>query len=338
MSRAGVAKAVADLQQLKKLGLVRTQGRRNLMFDCPFHSSNKRQDTPSFGIHIETGEWNCFNPMCGMKGPSVQVLFSRLTGIPEEEANIMIPAGLGATDDLRRKLAGIKDEEATAPMAPYPVTTLIGDTPAAVAYMKRRVIPAEVWERLGLCFAAADRMRSDFVVGGPTVSGNRIIFPIELEDGKGFMGRSLVDSCDIPKWRPIANTGPIFYDPLGILTGIYSTSWVLLVEGEFDAAACVREGLPVLGCFGSKIGLEKAVQLQAFDRIVTLFDGDSAGIEGAKQFMDQFGAILTGRIKTTSLPTHMDPAKLPVGFGDAIRKMATVKTSFSDRLKGKLHG
>ena len=228
MSRAGVAKAVADLQQLKKLGLVRTQGRRNLMFDCPFHSSNKRQDTPSFGIHIETGEWNCFNPMCGMKGPSVQVLFSRLTGIPEEEANIMIPAGLGATDDLRRRLAGIQDDEATIPMAPFPATVPIEDAPEAAAYMKRRGIPPEVWARLGLRYAPADRLKSDHAVNGPTVSGKRIIFPIELPDSRGFMGRSLVDNCDIPKWRPIANAGPIFYDPLGILTGVYPTLFSLI--------------------------------------------------------------------------------------------------------------
>lgn len=53
---------VLDYLQRKGLSRIRMNG-RNAMACCPFHDDRD----PSFGVNIDTGEYNCFG--CGVKGP-----------------------------------------------------------------------------------------------------------------------------------------------------------------------------------------------------------------------------------------------------------------------------
>jgi hypothetical protein len=336
MSKTAIAKILLDLQKLGKIDAPRKRTRKNLSFDCPFHSKGKRQETPSFGVHIETGEWNCFNPSCGRKGPSIQALFATLTGTAQAEVEAIFPVDMGATDDLRDRLSG-KDKENLIPraMAPYPGVKLISDYPEAVAYMTKRKIPEWVWSKLGLRYCPSPRMSMGYK-GNITVGGKRIVFPIYFNQGNiGFLGRSILPD-PLPKWRPIENTATFFYDPLNLLGSIQRE--VVLVEGEFDLAACVREGLPTMGCFGARIGEMRAHLLQQFDKIFIMFDGNQAGQAGIHRAMADHGRLLNGKLFPFKIPEGYDPAELPLGFGASVRAKFNEKKSFSDTLKGKLHG
>lgn len=335
MSRAGISQVLADLQKLGKLGPMRRRGRYNHSFDCPFHSKGKRQSTPSFGVHVETGEWNCFNPTCARKGPSIQALYAALTGKPQDEVEAMFPADAGATDDIRAKLKAEPDKDLPAPMAPFPRTVPIQSDAAAATYMASRRIPQKVWEAMGLSFAPAPRLAAGFT-GSATFGGRRIIFPIELPGAMGFMGRA-IGPDRTAKWRPISNVGKLFYDPLGILKRPIPPQNVVLVEGEFDVAACIRESLDVLGCFRAGVGPEIAPVLQRFDRVMTMFDGDKAGWEATVAFQAAHGKMLRGRILTYRLQQNADPAGLPIGFGQAVRAKFNEKVSFADSLRSRLH-
>lgn len=338
MSRAAVEKVLDDLEKLGKLDRPRRRGRKNITFDCPFHSKGKRQETPSFGVEAETGEWNCFNPSCGRRGPTVQVLYAYLTGTAEAEVEAIFPQDFGATDDLRRKLSSGEDLS-PRPMAPYPATIDISDSPEARAYMERRRIPRAIWERLGLRYCPAERIRSSFDDNN-TVGGRRIIFPIKLPGGRfGFMGRSIGEDR-VPKWRPISNTFGVFYDPLGMLdpSPVMGNDCAVLVEGEFDLAACVREGLPVISCLGARLGIERAPLLEKFNRVMLLFDGNKAGREGRARAVYECGRLLGHRLCWFDIPEGYDPGSLPLNFGAAIKARLAHRPSFSDTLKGRLHG
>jgi len=334
MSRT-VELVIADLQRIGKLKAPRKRGRKNWNFDCPFHSPDQRQDTPSFGIRIETGQWNCFNPACGRKGPTIQALYAALTGVPEEEAQAVFPSDLGATDDLRARLNGKVDPHDPQIMAPYPQTIAIRNSPEAVAYMKHRGIPEQVWDRLELAYAFDKRLAAS-LDGKTAMHGKRIIFPIVLPNGRrGFMGRSIHED-PVPKWRPIENTGTFFYDPLRLIGS--KAREVVLVEGEFDLAACVRENLPTMGSFGANIGADRIHLLEQFDRIVLFYDGDQAGRDGMKRAVAESRKVLGERLMTIECPWGYDPAKLPIGFGRTIDAHLKKKVSFLDTLKGRIHG
>lgn len=304
------------------------------MFDCPFHSKGKRQDTASFGVQVETGGWNCFNPECGRKGPSIQSLYARLTGTAEEQVETLFPKDLGATDDLRRRLTSSNPQAAARALAPFPKVASIQDHEAARAYMRGRRIPESVWAKLGLGYCPDARMAGEYGTR-TTMGGRRIVFPIRLPDGSmGFLGRS-IGADPVSKWRPIENTGTFFYDPLGLIGS--GAREAVLIEGEFSLAACVRESLPPLGCFGSRIGRDRFHLLHQFDRIVTLFDGDKAGREGQRASFAEAPADLRRKLVAIELPEGHDPASLPAGFGNAVRAKLSHVTSFAETLKGRLH-
>jgi hypothetical protein len=337
--RSDVERVIADLQKAKKLGQPRSRGRRNIMFDCPFHSPGKRQSTPSFGIEVNTGEWNCYNPGCGRKGPRIQILLSVLTGVPEEEANVLVPPTLGATKELRRRLGKDRDPLEGPPrlLAPWPKMKLIYDDADAKAYMAHRRIPPWVWDRLRLQYAHEPRIQSGFKKG-PTIGGRRIVFPMVMgSTGIGFMARSIARD-PLEKWRPISSTEEMFYDPLGFVAGGDTWPLVFLVEGEFSLAACVREGLPVICTLGSTVSAWKAAQLQRFDRIVPLFDADAAGRKGRDNLWHHHGAALKGRlVNVPDFPEGHDPASVPPGFGPGLLHYVGKVHKFSDRLKRALH-
>ena len=334
--KSGIEKILLQLEKGGHIDAPRRQGDKNWTYDCPFHSKGVRQSSPSFGVHAETGQWNCFNPDCGRKGPSIQVLYAYLTGTPEEEAKAVFPSDAGATDDLRKMLLGSDDNKEPRIMAPFPKAGLIREYPAAVEYMERRRIPEWVWLKMGALYAPEKQ-----IIGTmdrrTTMGGRRIIFPIRLPNGQlGFMGRSIYRD-EINKWRPIENTGTFFYDPLGLLSGEPTSRSVVLVEGEFDVAACIREGLPVIGCFGARIGNNRAHLLQRFDRILMFFDGDDAGFTGAKKSLKECKHTLGDRMIMYCAPRDSDPGKLPNGFGPRILAKLNDKPSFLDTLKGKIN-
>jgi DNA primase len=126
----------------------------------------------------------------------------------------------------------------------------------------------------------------------------------------------------------------MFYDPLGLLS---NPTDVVLVEGEFSLAACVREGLPTMGCFGSNLGPWRAAALQRFNSVLILFDGDKAGNEGRMLAFAEHGQLLKGKLRSFKLPDGHDPASVPSGFGPTIRAKLTETVPFFDTLRGRLN-
>lgn len=305
---SAVVEVLDRLQKLGKLPAPRRRG-KNYIYDCPFHSPGKRQDTASFGVHSDTGEWNCFG--CHRRGPSIDALYSVLTGIPVKAAQAILPrpAQPGIKDVLAKlKVAALVPE----PMEAFPRTVAIAQSKEATAYMHRRGIPPWVWDKLGLLYACANQKL-----------GRRIIFPMALPGGKvGFMGRAIDASEKIQKFRPISNLENYFYDPLGVLAPGGNREMVVVVEGEFSLAACVREKLPAVCPLGSSLGAVRLQMLYGFETVYSFFDGDEAGHDGTQKILAaarKLDPVFAHRIQVLKMPRGQDPATLPPGFGDQIR-------------------
>lgn len=343
---AGVMEVLEKLQKMGKLPAPRRVG-KNVIYDCPFHSAGKRQDTASFGVHATTGAWNCYNPDCHSRGPEIYSLYAALTGIKIRAAKAILPrVDQPVVNEIRQKLtAGVSD--VPEPLAPLPHTVFIYDNPEATDYMASRRIPHRVWNDLGLMYAPDARIPSAYLAetGGrvPTVTGRRIVFPMRLPGGKtGYMGRSIDANAKVAKFRPISNLANYFYDPLGILDNPGEHKRVFLVEGEFSLAACVREGLPAVCTLGSSLGAGRLKALYGFDSIVVFYDGDQAGQAGAADILAsarRLDPTFARRIEVVKTSFNQDPANLPTGFGKMFFKTTEVRTaSLVDRFRRRLHG
>jgi DNA primase len=242
------------------------------------------------------------------------------------------PKGM-SVDFLREKIisAGISDERSPRPLQPFPEFKPIEHFPEAISYMKSRDIPEETWNEMGLGYWPEHFMPTwkgqipswiSKERAFAKIPGKRVLFPIRHEGMTvGYSGRNVKNQA--PKiYRPVENIGGIFLDPWNILENHREKEfpWVLLVEGEFDAAACVREKLPVLACFQAHLGEKRARKLLDFREIIVFFDPDESGDKGAKEAHDILKPMFTGKIRRFRMREGGDPGSMPVGFGNMVRK------------------
>jgi DNA primase len=319
---------IDDLQDRDLLGALRGRSGDNLMYSCPFvenHGGKTWQKSPSFGIRDTdapgrpAGSWNCFSCHAGSR--DIADLWSLLTGQTAEEAEeqfsqaeILIDTVLKAVHKLDEKI-----NLATECLTDWPTSSAIDSTPLARDYLLGRGIPAEMWTRFGLEWFGGETMPPRKDKDKSSVRGNRVIFPIWWGGRRiGYSSRAVGYETDLKYYRPVSNMQTLLYDPSDVLLGDHKL--VFVVEGEMDCLACIREGLPAVGSFGSGLTRHQAKTLSRFRQVVFLYDADKAGIRGVARIQDMFGGMLKWR--ALWLPKGEDPASMPPGWGKRVLELA----------------
>lgn len=144
---------------------------------------------------------------------------------------------------------------------------------------------------------------------------NRLIFPIKNSKGDvvGFGGRALgkddsVKYLNSPESK-VYNKGHILYNFDRARKSIRDTETVVLVEGYMDCVAVEQAGLPnVVAPLGTALtGDHVRALLRSAKKVVTLLDGDKAGIQASWRSMDLFLQIAGFAVQGVHLPDSQDP-------------------------------
>lgn len=271
---------------------------------CPFHG----EKTPSFNVNQPKQIFHCFG--CGKGGNVITFLMEmdRLN-FPEtverlaERAGIAIPKDQAAQQAESRNDIYLKinayalwyfENESSQSVKVHEYlrnrglddqtikTFSLGYAPPTgqglVKYLEGKKVPFRLVEDLGLARRRDDGSSYDFF-------RDRLIFPISNKNGKiiAFGGRDL--SGDSPAKYINSQESPVYFKGRELYgfkqakDEILSKKEVIIVEGYMDVLACHQLGLKnVVAPLGTSL-TEKQVQIlrRMTERIVLMFDGDSAG-------------------------------------------------------------
>ena len=338
MNSVVVKQAILDLQHRGLLGAAATHNLNDDFFSCPFywkHGGRKVQNTPSFSIAIDgknIGAWNCYNPACGECGRDIYSLYAKLRKITAWDAKDALDTVETPLEQFYIMLANIGGdrEKRMSEQTARPHTIDIKDSSEALAYINSRNIPEDVWRRAGLRYCPDDRMpaRTDKEASSSkfsSVEGRRIILPISHKGIEiGYSSRAIDDNNTPKYWRPIANVNQTLYNPMNITPEL--SDFIVVVEGEFDTLACLREGLPTMGSFNASLSQRQASILALFKHVYLAYDMDSAGLSGMRRVSKKWGDFFN---YSFVFYNAKDPGKLPVGFGTTF--FDNVKTELPDK-------
>jgi DNA primase len=329
-SQTDIVDVVGDYVRLKKRG-------SNFVGLCPFHT----EKTPSFNVNPARDIYKCFG--CGVGG-DVFNFVSETEGLsfPEsvrllaDRAGITIPDESGPDEDAsetdgiyhalrfaaRTFFNSLTQTEGGAPAREYLLqrgmtadsvkTFGVGYAPDAWDSLTREAeetkIEIEFLEKAGL---AIPRKGGD---GHYDRYRKRVIFPITSHVGKiiGFGGRVL-DPEDEPKY--INSPETLVYSKSKVLYGLFQArnpirkrEEALLVEGYTDVIALHQAGVDnAVATCGTALTVEQVHLLSRYaNRIVLLYDSDSAGVRAAFRAID---LILEHGIgaSAVALPKGHDP-------------------------------
>jgi DNA primase len=314
---------------------------------CPFH----REKTPSFHVNPERQIFKCFG--CGIAGsafrflqeheklefPEAVELLARRAGIRLETRSaasadsglplltqaldfacsffaerLRSPAGAGARTYLAsRRIPDALAAEFRLGFAPPDGRSLM--TAAEKAGLARPVLV-----RAGLVYDGGNGLPPRDMFRG------RLVFPIHDALGRvvAFGARALDDSK--PKYLNTPET-PLFRKSR-LLYGLHlakpelrEDAPLILVEGYTDVMAVRAAGLPnVAAPLGTAFTREHVQLIRRYtQRVVLLFDGDSAGVQAAERAADLlFQEDLDGAV--APLPEGVDPADYVFsGHGEDLR-------------------
>lgn len=320
---------------------------------CPFH----HEKTPSFQVSPDKQFFYCFG--CKEHGNAIDFVMKRdridfveALKLLAEKANVELPKfrGQGGSSGERQLLL-----DAQSAAGAY-FTSLLNQPMGQVAreYLAKRGFTQETIQRFGLGVAApgwdgllTSPMMRKFPPEVLLKAGlvklnearrsyydtfrNRLMFPIRDEQGRviAFGGRVLPGSDDPAKYLNSPETA-IFSKSrcaYGLDLGrqrIVETRTVVIVEGYTDAVMCHQYGVSnVVSALGTALTPQHISLLRRFaDRIVLLFDPDSAGDMAVNRAVELF---LTQPIEIliATLPEAVDPdeyllAHGPEGFDQVI--------------------
>lgn len=140
---------------------------------------------------------------------------------------------------------------------------------------------------------------------------NRVVFPIQSDDGRIVGASCRANGSVLPKWK---------HYPAGIKTGniLYNLSFCIIqgfkevhiCEGIVDVINLKRIGVLNAVCtFGCRVTKEQSLLLMKyFETIIVAFDNDVAGINGAKKVIEQYKSIFN--IKVLDLIEFNDVGEL----------------------------
>ena len=303
--RVDIVQLVGERVPLRKAG-------RSYSGLCPFHS----EKTPSFSVDPDRRTFHCWG--CGEKGDVFDWMM-KIDGVDKadalkalaERAGIELTGGRPPEEREREKrLLAAHDT------AHFYFRQALRGTPkgkAAAEYVAGRGIDLKALEQFGVSYApdlpdgllAYLRKKGysdeEVISSGLVVQTERGIFDrfrdrliVPIRDARGriiaFGGRAMRDD---QRGKYINSPQTLLFNKSGTLYALDAAkaearrqSEAVIVEGYFDAIACHQAGLTnVVASMGTALTEDQYRSLEAMnlDRVVVLFDGDSAGERSAEK-------------------------------------------------------
>lgn len=347
-SRSSIVDVVGEHVRLKRKG-ARYWGL------CPFHG----EKTPSFTVNPDRNLYHCFG--CGASGNVFGFLMRHDgLSFPEavrrlaEKAGVEIPES-GEDSEVaraRREKRDIYFEATELAQRYYRAVLKSGRYPEPLRYLEARGIDADTAEAFGLGYAPPDWSALIDAVGKKGITSatlemaglaqprressghidrfrNRVMFPIVSLAKKvlAFSGRTLDDE---ERAKYVNSPETEFYTKGRELFGLHiahrgirAEGSAILVEGNFDVVSLHARGLNnVCAPLGTALTDRQAALLKRYtDRVILLFDGDSAGRAAAEKALSVLLAADVPEVLLVSLPDGTDPDDIVRRDGvDALRR------------------
>ncbi|MBX7247962.1 MAG: DNA primase [Caulobacteraceae bacterium] len=283
-----------------------------------------KEKTPSFFVNDDKGFWHDFSS--GKHGDLIGFLqeVERLS-FPEaverlaSEAGVPMPAPDPKAAERETRRLGLQE---WLELAQKWFASNLRRQPGkeARAYLERRGLPEDQWERFGLGYAPANRTGlkealvqrgarpADLVEAGllimPEGGGqpydrfrDRIMFPIHDARGRivSFGGRAM-NPDDRAKYlngpeTSLFHKGSLVYglpEARRLRSAGGEDQPIVVVEGYMDVIACQRAGVAAVAPMGTALTEEQMEVLWRLDREPVLcFDGDKAGLRAAYRAVDR---------------------------------------------------
>lgn len=272
-----------------------------VLINCPFHG----ETNPSLSVNLAKGVFHCFS--CKESGPFAK-LIAEFDGISFDKAKAMLEVGEGDEVMLKammRTLEGYAEEEKAGPKrfsikAFHKFFPPVG--PKGLNYLYGRYISRETAERFDLRWGESGVMQG------------RVVFPIYDAYGKllSYGGRTISDQK--PKTRKARSGLDTLYGLHELIVADGETyqpmSFLVVVEGEFDAMYLQQKGIPAVSTMGTAaLTPHQKLLLKTFAKVVVWsYDGDDAGRNAQAK-----GIAVTKRFMPTvgiTLPEGRDPNDL----------------------------
>ncbi len=325
-TKIDIVDLIAEYIDLKRSG-------QNLKGLCPFHSER----TPSFMVSPSKQIFHCFG--CNKGGDIFtfimnyeNIAFSDAVSLLAQKAGIQISSSKTSqfNKSLKEKLYSINTEA----MNFYAECLKRSQQP--LLYLKERGVKEESIEKFSLGFTGNEKNslfnhlkkqgfeEQDIKASGLAVFYDnkyhdffrfRIIFPIFdiREKCIAFGARTMSSSKEIPKYinsaeNMVFKKGENCYGLNFAKNSIRQKGYSIVVEGYFDTLICHQFGfdnaVAPLGTALTNVQLRKIKRFS--DKMLLLFDGDSAGVSAAKRSLEIiFSEALTAKILL--LPEGEDP-------------------------------
>lgn len=326
-SRIDIAELITEYVDLKRSG-------QNLKGLCPFHSER----TPSFMVSPSKQIFHCFG--CN-KGGDIFTFIMNYENMTFSDAVSFLADRAGIEVKTTHKISEFKKSQKekiysinTEAMNFY--RNCLQKFGQSRSYLKERGIKEEFIEKFSLGFIENERDslfihlkkrgfdEQDIKASGLAVVYDgkyhdffrfRIIFPILDIRGKciAFGGRTLSSSKEIPKYINSADSivfrkGENCYGMNFAKKSISQKGYSIIVEGYFDTIICHQFGFDnAVAPLGTALTNDQLRRIKRIsDKILLLFDGDSAGVAAAKRSLELiFSEALIAKILL--LPKGEDP-------------------------------
>ncbi len=326
-SKIDIVDLISQYVELKR-------GGQNLRGLCPFHS----EKTPSFMVSPSKQIFHCFG--CN-KGGDIFTFLMNYENIPFSDAVSHLAERAGIENKMMFKGSEFKKSQkdklfSVNREAMNLFKNNLKKSQTALSYLRQRGIKDEFIEKFSLGYIENERdslfnylkeqgfAEQDIKAAGLSVFYDgkphdffrlRIMFPIFDIRGQciAFGGRTLSSSKEVPKYinssdSAVFKKGESCYGLNFAKTSIARKGYSVIVEGYFDAIVCHQYGfdnaVAPLGTALTNGQLKKIKRLS--DKVLLLFDGDSAGIAAAKRSVELiFAEAMIAKILT--LPAGEDP-------------------------------
>ncbi|TCD05129.1 DNA primase [Erythrobacteraceae bacterium CFH 75059] len=308
---------------------------------CPFH----QEKTPSFYVNDAKGFYHCFG--CQAHGDVIRWLTDHQgLGFMDAVRELAAQAGMDVPQPdpaaARRQDERSLLREALAAAQDWFTAQLGGPQgEGARAYLRSRMVPAEVLRGFGFGYAPAARGQLVAALGhlgterlvtagllsvtedGQAVERfrDRITLPIRDARGRvvGFGGRLISDRPNAPKYlnspdTPLFSKGTMLFNLDRAAPAARTKGRLIVVEGYMDVVALSAAGLDeAVAALGTALtGEQLALLWHHADCPLLCFDGDAAGRRAALKAAERALPLLQpGKsLRIVSLPPGADPDDL----------------------------
>ncbi len=256
---------------------------RRIFVRCPFHD----EKTPSLTINLDHAIYRCFG--CGKSGTVAQMywdltersLYKDLGFVNDEFSRFAVEHRYSAEVenlDILDKEINIEILGQTIPLK---------ESPLAMRYLRKRGIPLEVAEAMGMSFAPSVKIR-----GGPeeyfTPFINRLLIPI-YEGSRliSIEGRDVTETSDKKVLYAAGTTVATLFD----LEKLDPNEPLYVVEGLMDLAILRADPFfkNSTSIFGASLSRRQIHLLKRFKKIVLIPDSDTAGMKVISKLKEQLG-------------------------------------------------